>query len=183
MITKKLSEATNPELMAFLKRENIDVPPGYQKNSDLVTIIRTSFPGRETIEIEQAIASDVVDVTAGKVSGNLTHYSNDPKVTVNIASDPMTGGSHHFPITHNGDMILVARDMDVQIPYRHFLVLKDMKERVYWQEQNPAGGKPILREADQLALRFSVLAMPSKEEIDAWHERTDSIGRDKKKAA
>lgn len=183
MITKKLTEATNPELMAFLRRENIDVPPGYQKNSDLVTIIRTSFPGRETIEIEQEITSDVIVAAGDKESGDPTHYSNDPKVTINLASDPLTGGSHHFPITHGGDLILVARDTDVQIPYRHFLVLKDAKERVYWQEQNPAGGKPIMREADQLAVRFSVLAMPSKEEIDAWHERTDSIGRDKKKAA
>jgi hypothetical protein len=174
-----IDTAKYPQLMGFAKNMGLEVSYGVTKLDEVRELIRTAYPGLESIEVSDNVES----IADNSAAGASTHYRDDPKVTVNIASDPINGGNRHFPITVGNDLVLVKRDTPVPIPYRHFLALMNAVETVMTQESHPITGKLITVESDQNAVRFSVLKMPTPDEIDAFHERTRSIGISRKKAA
>lgn len=176
-----IESANYKQLIDFGQSNGLEMKYGSVNQEQAISLIRAAFPDLTEIDIPDSEV--VVDIAPARTGVGDTHYSHDPKVTVNIASDDANGGSHHFPITCNGDLILVKRDTNVAIPYRHYLVLRNAVETVMRQEINPLNNLPMTIQSDQMAVRFNVLDMPSKAEIDAWHDRTRSINSDKKKAA
>lgn len=179
---KTIEQANYNELMRFALEHGLDVQYRQTKVDEVRSLIRTAFG--DNVEIPEITAAKPGDeggerkraVPAEKVAVDPS-YRNDPKVIVNIASDDANGGSRHYPICVNGDQIHVKRDIDVAIPYRHYLALKNARETVMRQEYDPARQKFITVETEQYAVRFSVSAMPSPEEIQAFHERTKDVGR------
>lgn len=175
-----LENATRPQLYHFAKAMQLDVNFIGATEASLLDLIRKAIPGITEIDAADSEPGPVLSNTTDIKS---THYRNDPKVIVNIASDDANGGSQPFPICNNGDHILVKRDTDVAIPYRHYLVLLDAVETVFRQETDPATGRPRTVESQQNAVRFNAKGIPSDEEIAAFHERTKDLGRELRKAA
>lgn len=186
MQTKPIHEAGYNDLMRFASDNGLDVTHGKTKLPEVRDKIALAYGADFQVPVGGSGASEPeVAVVRPAVEGTQlsANYQHDPKVTVNIASDPLNGGSHHWPICVNGDQILVKRDTDVAIPYRHFLALKNAREIVMSQEYDGANRRYITSEAEQYAVRFSVIDMPSKDEIAAFHERTKDVGREPAKQA
>lgn len=174
---KTLETATYPELMRFAKENDLDVTYSVTKADEVRSKIRAAFG---EVEIPSSDAPAVENKPSPIIDAG---YRSDPKVIVNISSDDANGGKRHYPICVNGDQILVKRDTDVAIPYRHYIALRNAKETVMSQDFDSAKMKYITVERDQYAVRFNVISMPSQDEIDAFHERTKNIGREPVKAA
>lgn len=173
----------NP-LLKFAIAQGLDVRHGI-KGDDLIATINAAFPGVTEVEVDEDDIPQAVpvDATAGRKGTDPAHYSNDPKVTITIPSSDTNGGRAPFPISVNGDSILVSRDVEVKIPYRHYLVLKNAKEEVYTQSFDAGARRYTEHKSIQPAVPFSVTEMPSQAEIAAFHERTKDLGREVVKAA
>lgn len=172
------------KLVKFAQLNGLDAKHGVTKSDDLIAMIKDVFPDLTEIELDDGDAEVALVKGANRTTaGDPTHYSHDPKVVVNIASDPANGGSYPWPLTCNGDLILVKRDTDVAIPYRHYQVLATAVENVLRQEMDRGTQQFVTIESPQNAVRFSVRTMPSRDEIDAYNERCRNIRAGMKKAA
>lgn len=184
MHTISLEDAEYSDLIRFAQLRGLDdVKYGQVNKTDLVARLKAAFPDLTSIEVEGAAETPAATPVSSDPRRGPSHYRNDPKVLVNIASDPLNGGTHAFPITVGPDLILVKRDTDAEIPYRHYLALANAIETVMSQESNPVTGRLMDLESDQNAVRFTVKRLPSAEEIAAFHERTKDNGREPMKKA
>lgn len=176
MATYPIETKHHNKLVKWAQMNGLDVTYS-TKGADVIAAINAAFPDLTEIEIEGdgETTPEVISGPDGKLTAN---YRHDPKVVVNIATDPENGGAHPVPICVNGDHILVKRNTDVPIYYRHYLALKNAVQTDYRQEPGP-NGTTILVASDRHAFRFTTLEMPSKEEIAAFHERTRDVGKDK----
>lgn len=172
--TVSLNEASYNDLMQFAKSRDLEIARGL-KQHELLALVNAAFPGLTTIEIEDRSAAASAE-PASNVGQLTSHYRDDPKVTVMVQSDEATG-KHHLPLCVNEDHILVQRDAEVAIPYRHFLALKNMVEEVQSQVFDPVNMKYNVVSHNRKAINFSVSDMPSAAEIAAWEKRTADIGR------
>ena len=179
MTKVSIENATYPQLMKFAEQAGLDVKYAHTKKEEVLALIEIAMPGTTDIVVEAEAPVPIAKASSGKG----THYNDDPKVMINIASDTMNGGSRHYPIAVNGELILVHRDKDVEIPYRHFLALQNAIETVFRQETNPLTGLPFTVSSDQSAVRYSVKRGPSQDEIDDFHKRTRDVGRELVKQA
>ena len=174
------------DLKAFAKANNLEI--GFAASAvGLTKTIRAAFPGiteiqvegeeavvKETVNKETVIVAEVHDLETGGLS---SHYRDDPKVTVIISSDELSGGKQPLPLCVGNDHILVGRDQKIAIPYRHFLVLENMVETERRQAFDASAMKYNTIETPKQAVNFSVYDRPSQADIDAFHARTKDIGR------
>jgi hypothetical protein len=186
MQTKPIHEAGYNDLMRFAVDNGLDVTHGKTKLAEVREKVELAYGADFQVPIGSSAGSEpevAVVRPAAEGKSLSANYHDDPKVVVNIASDPLNGGSHHWPICVNGDQILVKRDTDVAIPYRHYLALKNARETTMRQEFDGNNQKYTTIESEQYAVRFSVVDMPGKAEIEAFHERTKDLGREPVKQA
>lgn len=176
-----LITASYRDLVRFAQENGLDARMRVHDKETVISMIRAAMPNVDEIEVEEE-AEPAAKSNVSKIT-NAAHYNNDPKVVVNIASDPANGGSRHFPIAVNGDQILVARDTDVPIPYRHYLALENAVETVFRQEQDPLTGTPKTIASQRKAVSYTVRKMPASDEIEAFHRNTADIGRESPRAA
>lgn len=148
-----------------------------QTAAEVIATIQAAYPDLTEYEIEGdgEAMPEVVSGPNGKLSAN---YRDDPKITVNIPTDVENGGASPVPVCVNGDSILIKRNTDVRIYWRHYLALKNAIQTDYRQEPGDNGTTRLIGE-DRHAFRFSASDGPSEAEIAAWHERTKDIGKDK----
>lgn len=177
-----IADATYADLKDYAESNGLEVgirmpPPALRK------LIRTAFPTLTHIEVDDNDPrfdmepdEPVVEVVA-KPRDRLTDaYRDDPKVTVMIQSDDLTG-KHHLPLMVNGDHILVQRDVPISIPMRFFRALESMVEETYSQKWDRAEMRNEIITTQRRSIQYSVIDMPSQAEIIAWQERTKDIGR------
>ena len=116
-------------------------------------------------------------------SGRFPHCSRDPKVRVIIQNAERDGVTTSTPITlgNNGEQVTVQRGIEVDLPYRFFISLRDAEKISYTQIE----GEEEMLETRSPAHPYSVVDMPPKAEIAEWHRVMDgiSIGGEVKKAA
>lgn len=176
MATYTLEPKNHAKLVKWAQANGLDVSYR-QPAAEVIATIKAAYPDLNDIEIEGdgETAPEVISGLDGKLT---TGYRHDPKVVVNIATDPENGGAHPVPICVNGDHILIKRNTDVPIYYRHYLALKNAVQTDYRQEPGP-NGTTVLIASDRHAFRFTTVELPPKEEIEAWHARTRDIGKDK----
>ncbi len=168
----RIDDASYDQLLIAAEVLALDAKRGITKKEDLRALVRAAVAGNDTIEVPGDEAPAVV---VARSNSDSAHHSNDPKVVINIASDDATGGSHPFPVSNNGVMLLLKRDTEVEIPYRHYLVLNDAVETILEPYTDQQTGQPKVRETKQHAVRFTVKRLPSEAEIAAFHERTRNI--------
>lgn len=156
--------------------------------ANIIGKIHAVKPGLVEIEIPNDVVEDVAAepvMAKGMVLGNVDasnipagregqHPKYDPKVTIQVQRTNDKRRAKRVFVTCNGYVLEIQRGVDVKIPYRHYLVLMDAKEMVSVEmdEINPVTRLPMREWVEQQSYDFSVKALPSQEEIDAWHERT-----------
>lgn len=186
-----LAEATNAQLRYYAEGVlNLEGIKSGQHNAFLMSKIMAVVPP-ETTEIELpknmallgTTAEPVVDLAPAPagVDGvpdgpESRHYRYDPKVEVEVQPTNDKTRPRDCYINCNGDVLQLQRGKVVAIPYRHFLVLRDAREMVARDsdEINPLTHMPIKEYVEQPSYPFTVHNMPSREEIAAWHARTDN---------
>lgn len=181
-----IEKAGYPELVRFAQERGFDIKYGQVKQEELVRTIREAYPEITTIVVDDDDQQPVTAVTSPAARSNSpSHYSNDPKVVINITSDDANGGEHAYPIFADPVLILVKRDTDVSIPYRHYLVLDNAREEVFRKHFDPVRQRYYETTSIQHTVRFSVKQMPMPDEIAAFHANTRDLGRgdEVKKAA
>lgn len=178
-----LEQAKYNDLIKFAIEQGLDAKSGSTKLEEVRSLIRSAFGDDVDIPVAGKREDSAEPVQAVETQALTSGYRDDPKVIVNIASDDQNGGKRHYPICVNGDQILVKRDTDVAIPYRHYLALRNAKQTEMRQEYDSSRQKFITVESEQYAVRFSVTEMPPQSEIEAFHERTKDLGREPVKKA
>ena len=133
--------------------------------------IRTCI-AKDTIEIDEPDeAVTVAASTADAPKGDMTVSGQDPKVRLSIHESDSAGGKRAVPAGVNGNIMLLPRNQEIEIPYRYYLALKDAVESRWFQNS----------ETDELvenkvpSYAYSVLQMPSQEEVDRWHRADQGI--------
>lgn len=188
-VTVTLEEATNAQLLHFAQTVmGLDVNPG-TPSTTLRSKIMQARPDIDSIEVP---AGKPAAGTVSNPDGTHTataaaesipqgvaglHFRYDPKVRLRIQGTTEATRAKDVQIACQGEVIILRRDRDVEIPYRHFLVLKDAIETVArdTDEINPLTGLPIKEWVEQNSYPYQILAMPSEEEIAAWHKRTSAL--------
>ncbi|WP_017182280.1 hypothetical protein [Sphingobium xenophagum] len=104
-----------------------------------------------------------------------SHFRDDPRVELTVMGSADKTRAKDVQIAVNGDVVIIQRGKTVDIPYRHFLALRDAVETIGREtdEINPVTGLPIIEWVDQPSYPFSVSKMPSEAEIAAYHARCD----------
>lgn len=107
-------------------------------------------------------------------SAELAHASRDPKVRLKVLKTDDKRRARDVTIAVNGDVYRLQRGVEVEVPYRVYLALRDAVERaaVPTDEINPFTGEPIMGWEDVLSYPFEIRAMPSDEDIAHWHAAT-----------
>lgn len=104
-----------------------------------------------------------------------THSSDDPKVTILIPSTPGKGGDRDVQICHNGDVFLVKRDVEAEVPYRILVALRSAREQEINQTVATPGMPAQIVVREVFAYGFQVIEGPSKAEIAEWEKRMSGI--------
>lgn len=191
----KFEDATNAQLLYYAESVlGLDGVKKGQQNQFLIGKILSVKPDAEDIEVppEMADAKEALNPEAVVQAqtqkgvplplpnpGGPLHFMNDPRVVIKVLnSNDGTKPADCF-INVNGDVIRIKRGHQVAIPYRHYLALENAKENVAREtgEINAQTGMPIMDWSEQPSYPFSVLEMPSEDEIAEWHARTDAQGR------
>lgn len=191
MATERLEfEAPNhAKLYRWAQAQGLDVAY-HTPFPELLAQIRAAYPPLQDatfVEIEAEDEAPVPSVVAVSANGlrhpelPAWHYKNDPLVRISVSTNDDVGGNKQpLPICVNGDHILIQRNTEVDIPYRHYLALCDAKQTDFREEKGP-NGETVLIGEDRYAITFNTVGgLPTTGEIAAWRERTKDIGREKK---
>lgn len=178
-----LEEATQKQLL-FYANSILNLDVGHAANSSTLRAkILRAQPDCTEIKVKaddqaKKAAPAAPTVTSAKVEKKVltTHYQDDPKVKIKVFTDSSGLRPKDVQIAVQGDVVIIQRDKEVSIPYRHYLALNDAIEDVArdTDEINPNTGLPIKEWVSQHSYPFQVLTMPSREEIAAWERRTGS---------
>lgn len=182
-----LDDANRDQLFHFARAMlNLDVNDKCN-NATLRAKILAASPGTTHIfvphtmatVIEQApAAAAAAQVEAKASTGKLsTHFRDDPKVRLMVQETTELTRAKDVQVAVQGDVIIIRRGTEVDIPYRFYLALKDAVEQVArdTDEINPQTGLPIKEWVERHSYPFSVFSMPSQTEIDAWNKRMSNM--------
>lgn len=192
-ITVSIDNASYQQLAHFITSQNLDIPRG-SNAVGLRARIRQGFPDLTEITVpddlsaraegtaakpKNTVLAPAADVGEGPSrpsfpSGRAAqHFRYDPKVRLEVlpSSDPTR--AKDVQVAVQGDVILIRRGREVEVPYRFYLALNEAVEQVArdTDQEHPESGLPIKEWVEQKSYPFSIISMPSNAEIDAWHER------------
>lgn len=92
---------------------------------------------------------------------------NDPKVRMIVNEQEGAGGKRPIYVGVNGVAMLIPRGEEVDVPYRYYLVLKAAVQTLF--EQDDATHE--LNSRSVQSYPFQVVALPSQEEMEKWHQQ------------
>jgi hypothetical protein len=104
---------------------------------------------------------------------------DDPIVRLKIRQTDQPGGRDPVPVGVNGDVRVIQRDLEADVPFRFFEALNRSERVIVTQNIDVKFGDPAY--GDILENRITnypieVIERPSTAEIEAWRERTARIG-------
>lgn len=177
--TKTIKEASPAELRAYATTFlGIPIEDG-EDDAKVLAKVRAANEG-ETIFV--AKADEATDQTGSpppapeiesndaKLVGSLGR--DDPKVTLTLHAEERDGViiSRHKEVGVNGVVWLLKRGESITIPYRVFLALQNAERHVI---THTSEGEQ--REQKVKNTPFNIEVPASKEAIEDWHRRTDSV--------
>ncbi len=175
-----ITDATDQQLRDFCELQQLDVSDAKSRadllgilgpvwEHDYITTVSTPEPAEDeafaTAQQTQAVEPVVTGARAGGIG------ANDPVVTVRIGHTPMPGGKDPVPLGHNGRTLVIQRNMNVALPYRFYLLLLDAIRQEVTQHEKT--GELEVMDVTNYPMQV-IGALPSDEEIAAWHERVDN---------
>lgn len=183
-----IDEASAKQLRDFaIKTLNLEINPSENSNSIRAKILAT-MPNATEIDVADAPASNERKAPAAPAPAAATasaapagraglHFKYDPKVKLRVMTTTDPTRPKEVQLAVGGDVIILKRGHDVEIPYRFYLALNDAIETVArdTDEINPTTFMPMKEWVQQHSYPFQILAMPSDAEIDAWQKRTAAI--------
>lgn len=172
-----INEAT-PDQVRRYAASFLGIPTDDVPDADILAKVTASIEG-STIFVD--VAEDPVDQTGSappKVEGGSggglvgSYGRDDPKVTLTLHAEERDGVvvNRHKEVGVNGVVWLLKRGESITVPYRVYLALKNAERHVI---THTSEGEQ--REQVVLNTPFNVERMPSKEEIDDWHAKTDAV--------
>ena len=99
---------------------------------------------------------------------NLTEQFG-PLTRFKIIPTNMPGGNHPAHPCVNGRQLVMQRNMLIEAPYAFYLALQNAKIGDSYEVENGPGKPPTTMYADISNYPLSEVALPSPEEIAAWH--------------
>lgn len=99
-------------------------------------------------------------------------YKSDPIWRMKIGTTPLPGGKQPVPVGVNGTVVVIQRDMVVDVPHRFYLALQNAIQHTVTQDSKTR--ELIEGEVSNYPIT-QILKAPSPEEIAKWHERTGKI--------
>jgi hypothetical protein len=175
---KPITEASDQQLRDFCEMQQLDVSD-CKSRAELMAVLGpawehdyiTVLAEPEFDEDERAAMAEQVQGVDGsviKLAGGIG--ANDPKVRLSIGQTPLPGGKDPVPVGVNGKTLVIQRNMEVEVPYRFYLALQAaIREEVTQDEKTGE-----LHVSTITNYPMQVKALPSEEEIAAWHKRTDN---------
>lgn len=182
-VNVNIDTATREQLFYFARSIlNIEVGEG-ANNATLRAKIKQASPGIEEIMAPAVTAVPATEKPAADAPASngtrklTTHFRDDPKVRIAIHESADPARAKEVQVAVQGDVIIMRRGKEVDIPYRHYLALCDAKEQVArdTDEINPATGLPFKEWVEQHSYPFNTLSMPSADEIAAWEKRMANV--------
>lgn len=163
-----LAEATDANIREFLVGLGVE---GVETASDaaLHTMLKSVWDLEHIMVQDAGEASGQTDRAAtppGQVLPKSVAYNDDPIVELTIGTSPGIGGNQPVPVAVNGVTVVLQRNTLIQCPYRFYLALKNATRGIV----DDKGGV-----MDHQAYPFQVTGLPSKDEVDAWFERTKDL--------
>lgn len=102
------------------------------------------------------------------------HHKHDPRVGIVLFKTDDKRRSRDVQVGVNGVGFVMNREVEVFVPYRVYLALRDAVETAYvdGDDLNPVTGEPFKVATQIESYPFRVTHMPGQEEIDAWTAMT-----------
>lgn len=167
---------------ASLKRHaesvlNLEVPRGTNANGLRGKILAVAPETREVELVDDAGRTTPVaksePVAASKARYSINHPGADPKVRMVIHKTDDVTRAKEVTVSVNGFVWRMQRGVEIDVPYRAYLALNDaVEKRAVPQDEDGPFGLPKYEYQEVKSYPFQIIAMPSADEIDAWHKAT-----------
>lgn len=97
---------------------------------------------------------------------------DDPKVRLTIHAEEKDGviQNRHKEVGVNGRVWLLKRGESIVVPYRVFEALRNAERHIITMDTEGTTHEQVVK-----ATPYSVEVMPTADEIDQWHKKTDTM--------
>jgi hypothetical protein len=170
-----MDEAT-PQELKFYASTFLGLPTDNKTPAEITAMVRAANEGTD-IWVAQAAEETSAQVgspppapvTSGKLQGG--RGSEDPRVRLTLHAEERDGVviSRHKEVAVNGYPWLLKRGESIEVPYRVYLALNAAERDAMTHDSE---GTEVHQKVKNVP--FNIERLPSQEEIDAWHARTDS---------
>jgi hypothetical protein len=176
MIQKKIDDCTDAELRTFANTNlGLAAKANIGRGNLLAKMRQVWQPDWINIEDEDEAALAVEyaeEANAERTVANIRSLrggssKNDPLVRVTFAMTEDAGGDRAIFASVNNVGMLVPRGEEIQLPYRYFIALKNAVVTTYTMDTETFENIP----RDVPAYAFSVVALPTEEEMQGWHKQ------------
>ena len=175
MQQKPIDDCTDDELRNHANINlGLGVPTNIGRGTLLAKIRQVWQPDFIHVADEEEADLDIEydEADAGDVKANIrslrgSSSKNDPKVRLTVAMNESPGGSRDFFVSVNNVAMLVPRGEEIHLPYRYYLVLKNAVSTTFTMDPETFENVP----RDVPAYPFSVVTLPTDEEMRGWHEQ------------
>ena len=175
--TKSLSEATPEEVRAYALTF-LGIPTEDLKDGEVLAKVQAAQEGDTifvaTEEPDKDQTGSPPQPEEGQITSGLvgSFGRDDPKVTITLHAEERDGVviNRHKEVGVNGVVWLLKRGESITIPFRVYEALKNAERHVITHTTEGEVREQVVKNTP-----FNVERMPPKEEIDAWHAKTDAM--------
>lgn len=134
----------------------------------------SAIAGAIRTAVATANGEPLVQSQVASTSADPMHHCHDPRITIRVFKTDDRRRTKDVTVQVNGVTFRMQREVDVEVPYRVYLALKDALEdaAVDGDEVNPVTGDPIKVWVKVPSYPHQVVKFPNPDEVAAWEERT-----------
>jgi hypothetical protein len=171
-----IEDATDEQIREYTELQGVDVD-GASTRAGYLALLSSVHDKPWVLvadvpeSISDAFAEQIEMITAEpqqRLEGGIG--DNDPKVRLKIGKTSYPGGTLPVSVGVNGRVVVIQRDMTVDLPYRYLHALENAV--VAEVSQNLSTGE--ITESQIQNYPVSVLVHPDAAEVRAWRARVDN---------
>ncbi len=177
---KPIAKASDAELRDFAELVLQLNAEGCGTRARLLALIRPAWPA-DYIFVEAADAAAAGDgeepqADAARPQAQVKlagggGSKDDPKWLIRISATELTGGKDPVPVGVNGHIVVIQRNMEVEVPHRYIEALRNAVRVSV--AQDPRTQEFTLSAFTNYPLE--IIERPSRDEIEAFRERTKDL--------
>lgn len=189
--TKPVEEATREELLLFVRlaiQTDVSEDASIDQLRDIVrqcgydTVEDLSEATESRLrEVRDRVESDQLRRAVGEARkvGIRTPGYGAPKVRLRVESRGDGLGDERVSVSVNGFRLDIPVGEPVDVPYPYYEALRNAVS-TEWVQREDRHGRPYLEPREVQSYSFSVLEMPSREEVEKWREALDRHAREER---